>query len=168
MPRAACVLAPGNALAASRTGSASSSNIKTREENRYDYTDPLSPSPEHLKLHLAQNANQNLITGYGAGYVAVNSLRYERNLIVTPREIIVDWQVTADLDDAAIEPIVTLAPQIVLVGTGRTTRFPAPSVLKRLIAAKIGYEFMDTQAACRTYNILLEEGRKVAAALILT
>ena len=100
--------------------------------------------------------------------MAVNSLRYERNLIVTPREIIVDWQVTADLDDAAIEPIVTLAPQIVLVGTGRTTRFPAPSVLKRLIAAKIGYEFMDTQAACRTYNILLEEGRKVAAALILT
>lgn len=160
-------MASGNACAASRTGSASSLGDERREENRYDYTDPIPPSPEHLKLHLAQNPNQNLITGYGAGYVSVNGRRYERNLIVTPNEIVADWSMRAELDEAALAPVVQLAPQIILIGTGITLRFPKPEVLKGLIAAKIGYEIMDTQAACRTYNILLEEGRKVAAALIL-
>ncbi len=121
-----------------------------------------------MKLHLAQNPNQNLITGYGAGYVSVNGRLYERNLIVTPNEIVADWSMRAELDEAALAPAVQLAPQIILIGTGKTLRFPKPEVLKGLIAAKIGYEIMDTQAACRTYNILLEEGRKVAAALILS
>ena len=120
-----------------------------------------------MKLHLAQNANLNLITGYGIGYVAVNGQRYARNLIVTPNQIVDGWEVQVELNEAALEPIARLAPQIILFGTGKTLRFPAPAVLKRLIALKIGYEFMDTQAACRTYNILLEEGRNVAAALLV-
>ena len=120
-----------------------------------------------MKLHLAQNPNQNLITGYGVGYVTVNRQRFERNLIVMPNEIVNDWPMTAELDEAALVPVVRFAPQIVLIGTGKTLRFPKPAVLKGLIAAKIGYEVMDTQAACRTYNILLEEGRKVVAVLIL-
>lgn len=138
-----------------------------REEKRYDYTEPHSHSPEHLKLHLAQNANQNLITGYGAGFVNVNGQRFERHLIVTPTKIVDAWSVEAELSEAALPPVLQLAPQIVLFGTGKTLRFPAASVLKSLIATKIGYEFMDTQAACRTYNILLEEGRNVAAALLI-
>jgi uncharacterized protein len=120
-----------------------------------------------LKLHLAQNANLNLITGYGAGYVNVNGQRYERHLIVTPTQIVDEWLVEAELNETALPPVLQLAPQVVLFGTGKSLRFPASSVLKRLVAAKIGYEVMDTQAACRTYNILLEEGRKVAAALIV-
>ena len=120
-----------------------------------------------MKLHLAQNPNQNLITGYGAGYVSVNGRRYERNLIVTPHAIVDDWPMRTELDAAALAPVLRLAPQIILIGTGKTLRFPHPAVLKGLIAAKIGYEIMDTQAACRTYNILQEEGRQVAAALIL-
>jgi uncharacterized protein len=149
----------------SRTGSVSSVGCKLCEENRYDYTEPHSHSPEHLKLHLAQNANQNLISGYGIGYVAVNGQRYERNLIVTPNQIVDEWEVQVELNEAALEPIERLVPQIILFGTGKTLRFPAAAVLKRLITLKIGYEFMDTQAACRTYNILLEEGRNVAVAL---
>ena len=141
--------------------------LSNARKNHYDYTEPNSPSPEHLKLHLAQNANQNLITGYGAGYVAVNGQRYERNLIVTPGEIVPDWDAIPELSETALAPILRLAPQIVLFGTGNTLLFPVPSVLKVLIAAKIGYEFMDTRAACRTYNILLEEGRNVAAALMV-
>ncbi len=148
-------------------GSASSRDCKACEENRYDYTEPHSHSPEHLKLHLAQNANQNLITGYGAGYVNVNSQRFERHLIVTPTQIVAEWSVEAELGEAALPQVLQLTPQIVLFGTGKILRFPAPSVLKLLIAAKIGYEFMDTQAACRTYNILLEEGRNVVAALLV-
>ena len=148
-------------------GRASSVGCKSCEENRYDYTEPHSHSPEHLKLHLAQNAHLNLITGYGAGYLNVNGRRFERNLIVTPNRIVEGWEGQVDLNEAALEPILQLAPQIILFGTGKTLRFPAPAILKKLIAAKIGYEFMDTQAACRTYNILLEEGRNVAAALLV-
>ena len=120
-----------------------------------------------MKLHLAQNANQNLITGYGAGYVSVNGQRYERNLIVMPNQIIGDWIVQMEIDELAVQPLLQLAPQIILFGTGKALRFPAPAIMRNLIAAKIGYEFMDTQAACRTYNILLEEGRNVAAALMV-
>ena len=108
-----------------------------------------------------------MITGYGAGYVNVNGQRFERHLIVTPTQIVHEWLVEMELSEAALPPVLQLAPQIVLFGTGKTLRFPPPSVLKRLIVAKVGYEFMDTQAACRTYNILLEEGRNVVAALLV-
>lgn len=120
-----------------------------------------------MKLHLAQNANQNLITGYGAGYIAINGQRYEQNLIVTPSEIVNDWLVKTEVDDAALNMVLGLAPQIVLIGTGKSIHFPKAAVLKGLIAARIGYEIMDTPAACRTYNILIAEGRSVAAALII-
>jgi uncharacterized protein len=121
-----------------------------------------------LKLHLAQNANQNLITGYGAGYVAINGQRYEQNLIVTPSEIVKDWPAKTDIDEVALNMVLHLAPQIVLIGTGKSIHFPKAEVLKGLIAARIGYEIMDTPAACRTYNILIAEGRKVAAALVVS
>ena len=120
-----------------------------------------------MKLHLSQSANQNLITGYGPGYVAVNGQRYERNLIVTPIEIVNDWTVKTYVDEVDLSMVVNLAPQIVLIGTGKSIRFPGAAVLKALIAARMGYEVMDTPAACRTYNILIAEGRKVAAALII-
>ncbi len=126
--------------------------------------------PAHpLKLHLAQNPNQNVITGYGRGYVLINRERYEGNVIVTPKIVVRSWSASSetDLKEADLVPVIELAPQIVLIGSGGRLRFPKPAALKGLIAAKIGYEVMDTHAACRTYNILLEEGRNVAAALIL-
>lgn len=120
-----------------------------------------------MKLHLEQSAYQNLITGYGAGYVAVNGQRYERNLIVTPSEIVNDWPAKTDVDEVALNLVLNLAPQIVLIGTGKSIRFPSAEVLRGLIAARMGYEIMDTSAACRTYNVLVSEGRSVAAALII-
>lgn len=122
-----------------------------------------------LKLHLAQNPNRNVITGYGSGYVLINGQRYENNLIVTGNTVLPNWEASfeTDLAESNLVPAIELAPQILLIGSGRLIRFPKPAVLKGLIAAKIGYEIMDTHAACRTYNILLEEGRNVAAALIL-
>ena len=122
-----------------------------------------------MKLHLTQNPNQNLITGYGSGYVLINRERYESNVIVTAKTVIPGWLASSetDLNEADLVPVIELAPQIVLIGSGGRIRFPKPAALKGLIAAKIGYEVMDTHAACRTYNILLEEGRNVAAALIL-
>lgn len=122
-----------------------------------------------MKLHLAQTPNLNLFTGYGAGFLLVNGQRYENHLIVTPTQINTNWLVSSreDLSEQDLASVIKFAPQIVLIGTGNQFRFPAPASLKGLIAAKIGYEVMDTSAACRTYNILAQEGRNVAAALIL-
>ena len=123
-----------------------------------------------MKLHLAQTPNQNVITGYGSGYVLINGQRHDNNLIVTAKIIIPNWLAISEseLDESDLAPVIELVPQIVLIGSGGRIRFPKPAALKGLIAAKIGYEVMDTYAACRTYNILLEEGRNVAAALMLT
>ena len=110
-----------------------------------------------------------MITGYGSGYVLINGQRHEHNLIVTAKTVIPSWPANSEseLGESDLAQVIELAPQIVLIGSGSRIRFPKPAALKGLIAAKIGYEVMDTFAACRTYNILLEEGRNVAAALLL-
>ncbi len=136
---------------------------------RYDDAEATASPAHPLKLHLSQNPNQNVITGYGSGYVLINRERYESNVIVTAETVVRGWSASSetDLDEADFLPVIELAPQIVLIGSGLRLRFPKPAALKGLIFAKIGYEVMDTRAACRTYNILLEEGRNVAAALLL-
>jgi len=62
--------------------------------------------------------------------------------------------------------VAALAPELVVFGSGERLRFPSPTLLRPLIDAAIGFETMDTRAACRTYNVLLAEGRKVVAALL--
>ncbi|MGH8684609.1 MAG: Mth938-like domain-containing protein [Nitrosospira sp.] len=122
-----------------------------------------------MKLHLSGPSEQNMFTGYGAGYVMVNQTRYQRNLIILPDRIIENWgagtfeQLTAE----HFEFLLPLQPEMVLFGTGATLRFPHPSLTKTLITSKIGVEVMDTSAVCRTYNILTAEGRRVAAALLI-
>lgn len=122
-----------------------------------------------LKLHLSNSTEKNLFTGYGSGYVLVNQKRYDNNLITMPDNIIENWQVQTfeQLSEEHFELLLPFQPEIVLLGTGATLQFPSPLVTKKLIAAKIGVEVMDTNAACRTYNILMAEGRNVAAALLL-
>tara|TARA_B100000686_G_C16765528_1_gene961482 strand:- start:63 stop:479 length:417 start_codon:yes stop_codon:yes gene_type:complete len=122
-----------------------------------------------LKLHLSSSTEKNIFTGYGSGYVTVNHNRYEHSLIVMPNHIIKDWQVkeVEQLSEKHFEPLIPAKPEIILLGTGQTLRFPSTEITKKLIAIKIGVEVMDTNAACRTYNILMEEGRNVAAALLI-
>ena len=122
-----------------------------------------------MKLHLSRNASKNSITAYGRGYVAVNGERYERSLIVMPDRIVADWNVPNldSLTQHSIEALAALKPELVLLGTGEILRFPDSRLLAALFSAAIGAETMDTRAACRTYNILAEEGRNVAAALII-
>jgi uncharacterized protein len=122
-----------------------------------------------MKLHLDNPTSRNLITGHGAGYVAINHRRHETSLIVLPERIVEAWG-TAGFDalvEADFDAIRELAPEIVLFGTGNRQRFPAPSLLRPLIEAGIGCEVMDLPAACRTFNILMTEGRLVAAALLI-
>ena len=90
-------------------------------------------------------------------------------MIVTPERLVSDWlpQTFGDLVEAHFEAIADLEPEIVLLGTGSRQRFPRPSLLRSLLAHGVGVEIMDTAAACRTYNIIMLEGRRVAAALLL-
>ncbi|HEY6281226.1 MAG TPA: Mth938-like domain-containing protein [Burkholderiales bacterium] len=121
-----------------------------------------------MKLHLAAATIENRFTGYGSGYVIVNNVRHEKNLIVLP-ERLMQWDVAAfeALSKQDFEFLANLAPEIVLLGTGASLRFPHPALSQSLASARIGLEVMNTPAACRTYNILMAEGRKVAAALLL-
>lgn len=121
-----------------------------------------------MKLHLADTAGLNIFTAYGADYVAVNNARHETNLIALPTRLIPAWTgATVDTltaDDMTV--LLGLEMEIVLLGTGGKLRFPPGALLKPFAPAGIGIEIMDLQAACRTYNILAAEGRKVAAALL--
>lgn len=121
-----------------------------------------------MKLHLAAATTENRFTGYGPGFVMVNNVRHEKNIVVLP-ERLMQWDVTAfeTLSGPDFEFLANLAPEIVLLGTGSSLRFPHPALSQSLANARIGLEVMNTPAACRTYNILMAEGRKVAAALLL-
>ena len=122
-----------------------------------------------MKLHLSQNSIRNTFTAYGPGYVAVNGVRHESSLVVLPDRIVENWDVQSfeTLVQGDIEALALLKPELVLLGTGDALRFPDTRLMARLAAAGIGTEVMDTRAACRTYNILAEEGRYVAAALVI-
>ena len=122
-----------------------------------------------VKLHASAPSALNTFTGYGEGYVMVNGQRFEANLIVLPEQLL-PW--TAGSFDALKEedfqPLLELKLEILLLGTGPKQRFPHPRLTRMLAAKRIGVEAMDLQAACRTYNILMAEERRVAAALLFT
>jgi uncharacterized protein len=121
-----------------------------------------------VKIQLDGAPGRNTFTAYGEGYVMVNGVRHEANLIVLPDRIL-PWSASGfdalAADDFA--ELASLALEVVLLGTGARLRFPHPQVTRALVDARIGLEVMDMQAACRTYNILAAEERRVAAALLL-
>lgn len=122
-----------------------------------------------MKLHLQAPGQHHLVSAYGVGFVAINGERLERSLIVTPDTLVRDWP-AASFDALREDHFIELARvdcEILLLGTGRRLRFPPPSLTRAVHEARIGLEVMDTHAACRTYNILMGEGRKVAAALLV-
>ena len=101
--------------------------------------------------------------------VAIGEMRYTTSLIVTPEKVVCDWPPQhpegLTIDDFAA--ILALKPELILVGTGNSLTFPDSVILKGVIRAGIGIDFMDSRAACRTYNILAAEGRHVAAGIII-
>jgi uncharacterized protein len=122
----------------------------------------------NLKLHADTPTAQNTVTAYGPGFVEINRVRHTTNLIVTPDQV-EPWTVTSfeDLDTTAFEQLRALRSEVVLLGTGNQQHFPHPRLTRPLTDARIGLEVMGTQAACRTYDILVGEGRKVVAALFV-
>jgi uncharacterized protein len=120
-----------------------------------------------VKLHASGASGVNTITGYGADYVTVNGERRNSSLIVLPDRIEPwDGKEFSRLSAQDFSFLKDLGAEIVLLGTGPRQRFPHPRLTAALAQAGIGLEVMDLQAACRTYNILVAEERKVAAALL--
>ena len=122
-----------------------------------------------VKLHLNTRTNQNIFTAHGAGYVTVSGLSFEHSIVVTPEQVFTDWQPQGfdALNESHFDYLLAMKPEIVLLGTGSQQCFPHPRLYQQLTAAGIGVESMDTPAACRTYNILIGEDRKVVAAILL-
>lgn len=120
-----------------------------------------------MKLH-ADTPTTQAVTSYGAGFVEVNQVRHTTNVIVTPDHV-EPWPVASfeTLQASDFERLRDLHAEVVLLGTGARQRFPHPRLTRALAEAGTGLEVMDTQAACRTYNILMAESRKVAAALLI-
>ena len=121
-----------------------------------------------MKFHL-QVPTSNLVTGAGPGWVRIGTDDYRQSLVLTPDAIATGFASNGfdALTEDDFEKLLATSPDIVLLGTGAVQRFPHPRVTAPLHRAHVGLEVMDTRAACRTYNILVGEGRSVAAALII-
>ncbi len=123
-----------------------------------------------MRFHLDSPEAVNLIRGYTHGSVTINERKVDESVIVTPERIITGWppQCFQALETGHLEWLVALEPEIVLLGTGERQYFPHPRLIAPLARHGVGIEAMDTAAACRTYNIVVAEGRRVAAALFMT
>jgi uncharacterized protein len=122
-----------------------------------------------VKLQPDPKQSLNTVTRYDSQYIEINEQRFENSIILMPEGEILDWNVQqfTDLDKSDFSPILNKKPALVIFGSGHRLRFPQPSILQDLIQARIGFETMDTQAACRTYNILMSEGRLVLGAFLI-
>ena len=122
-----------------------------------------------MKLHVTPAAGQNLFTGYGAGYVSINGERYDHSVLVSPDRAVERWDPPGfdALTASHFQALLATEPEIVIVGTGETLRFPGSQLTRVFGHARVGFEVMDSKAACRTYNILVAEGRRVLAAILL-
>ena len=121
-----------------------------------------------MKLQADRIEGQNAIARHGLGGVLVNGVEHRHSVVVPWAGEVVRWPVDRfdALAEAHFAALAALAPELVIFGSGSKIRFVRPALLKSLIERRIGVETMDTAAACRTYNVLLAEGRSVVAALL--
>ncbi|WP_260843141.1 Mth938-like domain-containing protein [Sedimenticola selenatireducens] len=117
---------------------------------------------------MADQSIGNIIQAYTDESVMVNGVKFTRSLVIMAEQIIPDWKPESfeGLTEADFVSILEMRPDLVVLGTGPKQQFPMPALYQSLTNAGIGVEVMNTPAACRTYNILTSEGRKVIAALL--
>ena len=122
-----------------------------------------------MKLQPDRQPSLNTVSAYGPNYIEINAQRYDHSIILFPEGPVLEWSCNRfeDLKSEDFALIASQKPAVVIFGSGQKIRFPQPELLKPLIQARIGIETMDLQAACRTYNILMAEGRNVIAALLI-
>lgn len=124
-----------------------------------------------MKMHL-ETSDQNLISNYGAGVLSVNGQDYTSNIIITQTRVVEDW-FSGDLKtltlahfDPIFDEVEAIRPEIVILGSGEDHIFPDFSLMAELQKRGVALEVMNTRAACRTYSVLVNEYRPVAAALL--
>jgi uncharacterized protein len=133
---------------------------------------PMVPAPRQagdaLKLHADRPSHLNTVTAYGPGYIEVNGIRFPGHLILLPEGPVRNWEVAGfdALRAEDFEALHALGVELVLLGTGERQRFAAPRLTSTLARARVAVESMDTRAACRTFNILAADGRRVAGAFL--
>ena len=144
-----------------------------------------------VELQLQSSKIANTVTGYGDDYIEVNETKYHHAVFFRPEGPVGTWEVTsvegitlealvkaaglvekkadpmAFLNDGNSGPSYENIPELIIIGTGKRQQFISPAILHPLLANRIGVECMDTQAAARTYNVLMNENRQVVAALLL-
>jgi uncharacterized protein len=122
-----------------------------------------------MKLHAEPMQGSNAISRHSAEGVIVNNQTWRQSVVVPWQGAVAVWAPTSvqTITEADVEQLASLGPELVIFGSGPKLMFARPALWKPLMARRIGFETMDTPAACRTYNVLLGEGRAVVAALIL-
>lgn len=109
-----------------------------------------------------------MITAFAPGEVFVNAVAWPGSVIVPWRGDVQRWAPARaeELSAEHLGAVLACRPEVVIYGSGPTLRFPPPSAMRALIDAQVGYETMDSSAACRTYNVLATEGRRVVLAVL--
>ena len=123
-----------------------------------------------MKLQADQPNALNTVTAYGEDYIEINQVKHSSAVLVMPQGTVTAWGADRfeDLTAAHFSNLAALQPELIIFGTGAKQRFAHPQLMADLSAARIGVETMSTQAACRTYNILMAEGRQVLLAAIIS
>jgi uncharacterized protein len=122
-----------------------------------------------MKLNLERPGGIHLVRGYSDAGIRIGDRLYADSVVVNAATVIEGWppRTIADATEQDLRQALALRPEVLLIGTGRQQAFPPRALLALLHESRVGFEIMDTGAACRTYNVLASEGRNVAAALIV-
>lgn len=122
-----------------------------------------------MKFTQQSPAGLHLIRRYGPDFVAVDAEELRRSCLVSATTLMRDWppRGVVELEPAHLAPIFELAPEVVILSTGTSQKFPRASLRAEFATRRIGLEIMEVGAACRTYNVLVGEERKVVAAILL-
>ncbi len=112
--------------------------------------------------------NAYSIQSYTDTSVTIQQQTYRKNLIISNKNILESWQATSlkTLNEASLAPLLSTEPEIIIIGHLENNTMPPVKIMQQLSQQRIGFECMNLGAACRTFNILLSEDRKVALGII--
>ena len=122
-----------------------------------------------MKFEPDQITNANVISAYTSDSVTVNGEIWRASLVLPSQGPVAPWapRRVTELGASDFEALLLHGPELVIFGSGARLSFPSPECLRLLMERRVGFETMDTAAACRTYNVLVSEGRRVVAGLLL-
>jgi uncharacterized protein len=122
-----------------------------------------------MKLTDESRTAANMVRSYEPGELWIGEASYTRSCVIAAQTIVTDWppQTIDELAPEHLDTVLALQPDVVILGTGPRQHFPSAALMSKVLARGIGFEVMDTAAACRTFNILLAEDRRAVAALML-